>query len=197
MKVALVNLKGGVAKTTSSIYIAAALARNGSVVLLDGDPQGSASDWTGLVEDSGEPMPFTVKVVNQRTMKKAAQGFDYSVIDTPPGNPQVIDAAIATADIVVIPTDASAMDIQRVWPSIEAAARAGKPAAVLIVRARLNTRSLAIAVETFEQAGAAVIDAYIPLREDIKNAYGTIPTNLHGYDRVATDLLEVYRGIAS
>lgn len=197
MKVALVNLKGGVAKTTSSIYIASALARNGTVVLLDGDPQGSASDWTGLIEESGELMPFAVKVVNQRTMEKATHGFDHSVIDTPPGNPQVIDAAIASADVVVIPTDASAMDIQRVWPSIEAAARAGKPAAVLIVRARLNTRSLAIAVETFENAGAAVIDAYIPLREDIKNAYGTIPANLHGYDQVALDLLEVHNGIAS
>lgn len=197
MKVALVNLKGGVAKTTSSIYLATALADKGSVALLDGDPQGSASDWMGLVEDSGETPPFAVQVVNQRTMDKASQGYDHCVIDTPPGNPQVIDAAIATADMVVIPTDASAMDIQRVWPSIEAAARAGKPAAVLIVRARLNTRSLAIAVEAFETADAAVLDAYIPLREDIKNAYGTIPTNLHGYDQVATDLLEVHSGIAS
>ena len=162
-----------------------------------GARQTLASDIPLFHKPPRESLPFAVHVVNQRTMDKASQGYDHCVIDTPPGNPQVIDAAIATADMVVIPTDASAMDIQRVWPSIEAAARAGKPAAVLIVRARLNTRSLAIAVEAFEAAEAAVLDAYIPLREDIKNAYGTIPTNLHGYDQVATDLLEVHSGVAS
>lgn len=192
MIVALVNLKGGVAKTTSSLYLAAVYAQNGTTVLLDADPQGSASDWVATVEDSGTELPFDVKVVNQRTMSRAAADHEYVIIDTPPGNPAIVDAAIAAADLVLVPTDASPLDIQRVWPSVEAATRADKPVAVLMVRTRSNTLSLAASTEIFEEAGIAVIETRIPLREEIKVAYGTIPTNFHGYENVANDLLEVH-----
>jgi hypothetical protein len=30
--------------------------------------------------------------------------------------------------------------------------------------------------------------------DPIKNAYGTVPTELFGYEQVAADLLEVHRG---
>lgn len=192
MILALVNLKGGVAKTTSSLYLAAVYAQKGTTVLLDADPQGSASDWVATVEDGGTELPFDVKVVNQRTMSRSAAGYDFVVIDTPPGNPAIVDAAIAAADLVLVPTDASPMDIQRVWPSVEAATRADKPVAVLMVRTRSNTLSLAASTEIFEEAGIAVIETRIPLREEIKVAYGTIPTNFHGYENVANDLLEVH-----
>lgn len=192
MKLSLVNLKGGVGKTTSAVYLAAAFAEAGPTVLLDADPQGSASDWAAVVEDGGAVMPFDVRVANQRTLTRGLEAYSFAVIDTPPGNPGVIDAAIAAADLVLIPTDASALDIQRVWPSVDAATRAGKPAAVLLVRARANTRNLAAAIDAFEAAGVAVIDTRIPLREEIKAAYGTIPTRRHGYDAVAADLMEVH-----
>ena len=192
MILALVNLKGGVAKTTSSLYLAAVYAQKGTTVLLDADPQGSASDWVATVEDSGTELPFDVKVVNQRTMSRAAADHEYVIIDTPPGNPAIVDAAISAADLVLVPTDASPLDIQRVWPSVEAATRADKPVAVLMVRTRSNTLSLAASTEIFEEAGIAVIETRIPLREEIKVAYGTIPTNFHGYENVANDLLEVH-----
>lgn len=192
MILALVNLKGGVAKTTSSLYLASVYAQKGTTVLLDADPQGSASDWVATVEDSGTELPFDVKVVNQRTMSRAAADHEYVIIDTPPGNPAIVDAAIAAADLVLVPTDASPLDIQRVWPSVEAATRADKPVAVLMVRTRSNTLSLAASTEIFEEAGIAVIETRIPLREEIKVAYGTIPTNFHGYENVANDLLEVH-----
>ena len=192
MILALVNLKGGVAKTTSSLYLAAVYAQKGTTVLLDADPQGSASDWVATVEDSGTELPFDVKVVNQRTMSRAATDHEYVIIDTPPGNPAIVDAAISAADLVLVPTDASPLDIQRVWPSVDAATRADKPVAVLMVRTRSNTLSLAASTEIFEEAGIAVIETRIPLREEIKVAYGTIPTNFHGYENVANDLLEVH-----
>lgn len=59
--VSVVNLKGGVGKTTSAVNIAACLGEIGkSVLLIDLDPQGSASLSLGI-ENSGEELLFALK----------------------------------------------------------------------------------------------------------------------------------------
>ena len=59
--VSVVNLKGGVGKTTSAVNIAACLGEIGkSVLLIDLDPQGSASLSLGI-ENSGEELLYALK----------------------------------------------------------------------------------------------------------------------------------------
>lgn len=58
--ISLVHTKGGVAKTTSAMYLAAAgVSRGLDVVLVDADPQGSALEWAADATADG-PMPFPV-----------------------------------------------------------------------------------------------------------------------------------------
>jgi chromosome partitioning protein len=45
MRIALVNQKGGVGKSTSAVYLAAGLARYGRTLLVDSDPQQTALTW--------------------------------------------------------------------------------------------------------------------------------------------------------
>lgn len=56
MRIAIANAKGGVAKTTSSIYIASVIvSRGGRAVVYDVDPQSSASLWAAAAEQTADP----------------------------------------------------------------------------------------------------------------------------------------------
>src|SRR5699024_827028 len=109
------NSKGGVGKTTSAICLATALAGNHEVVLWDADPQASATEWAEQAADMGEPLPFEVQVINRALLKRLTKDAtaDYVLIDTPPGDPHMIDAAVAIADLVILPSAPAVMDLTR------------------------------------------------------------------------------------
>lgn len=116
--IAVVSQKGGAGKTTISLNLAAALADTGArVLLIDADPQHTASDWSAVREKAppfmliGLPQP-----VLHRDVPKLAADYDYVVIDGPPRNYEVTRSAIAAADLVLIPVQPSGADF---WASRE------------------------------------------------------------------------------
>lgn len=180
----LVHTKGGVAKTTSSVYLATAAERRGmDVVLIDADSQGSALEWAAAVEPA---LPFPV--VPATRPLEVDRGRELTIVDTPPGTAQVIQEAIDVADMVIVPTGTSPLDVRRVWPTLEITAH--RPTAVLLTGVDLRTR-LAEEVRTLLEAeGVPVIGTPILRREGIRRAYGSVPENLHGYDDVLSELVE-------
>src|SRR5262245_51548459 len=102
--VVVCNIKGGVGKTTTSVYLAAAGVERGyePVVLVDADRQASAAEWL-----EGRPVEgvSVVEAPSERTLKRAMSRQEgLGVVDTPPGDERLLQAAVASADAVVVPT---------------------------------------------------------------------------------------------
>ena len=113
---AVANQKGGVGKTTLAMNLAAGLARRGSCVVVDADPQGSSLQWARSADPIRFPvavMPATDKLDQQLSALRAQH--DYVVVDCPPA----VDAtatrlAVENAQMLLIPVLPSPLDL---WAS--------------------------------------------------------------------------------
>jgi len=76
--ITLSSYKGGVGKTTSSVCLASLFSQHGQTLLIDSDPNRSASTWAR----SGK-LPFKVCSENTATKLMGQNKFDFVIIDTP------------------------------------------------------------------------------------------------------------------
>jgi len=121
LKIAFLNQKGGVGKTTLAVHTAAALAGRGmKVLLIDADPQHSAVDWTAARDGANLPSLFTTVAMPaatiHREIDKLAEPYDAVVIDGPPRVTDLARSAIMASDLVLIPVQPSPYDV---WASAE------------------------------------------------------------------------------
>lgn len=155
MRVTVTNLKGGVGKTTTAVYLAAAAARAGRpVVLVDADPQASAAEW---LEESPIEGVTLVEAPSERMVTRAAELGDGAlvIIDTPPGSERIARAAIDVADVALIPIRVGGVEVTRVVATLTllpAALRRG----LVITAARRQTRDYIDAVEVWAKEGLPV-----------------------------------------
>ncbi|MBW3069613.1 ParA family protein [Actinomyces sp. 594] len=192
MRIAVVNTKGGVGKTTTSILLACAAVRVGRTVeVWDADPQGSATTWALTAADADDPLPFNVVAVNATHLKRLRQHtptVDLLIVDTPPGGADAVQLAIDAADLVVIPTLASGMDMQRVWPTLDAASHRNR--AVLITSAEPRTNAHSAAVDVLTDQHEPLFSTVIPKRQGVRAMFGTNPHGLYRYDELLTEIQE-------
>lgn len=109
--VALANLKGGVGKSTLAINLAGAIA---DAVLIDADPQGTATAWgaAGRLPFEVIASPLGGQDVSQWIAAINALPGQYAIIDLPPVLGDATAAALAFADLAVCPVSASGADLK-------------------------------------------------------------------------------------
>ncbi len=146
MNIVVSNVKGGVGKTTTTIYLAAAAVDRGwdPVTVIDADRQASSAEW--LEERPIEGVDL-VEAPSERTIARAmADGGGLVVVDTPPGDERIVRAALARADAVVVPTRAGGVEYSRVVATLDLVSD-GTPFGVVISAARFGTNDLDEAIE--------------------------------------------------
>jgi chromosome partitioning protein len=141
VNIVVTNLKGGVGKTTTTVYLAAVAVSRGHVpvVVVDADRQASAAEW---LEERPIPGVEVVEAPSERTLTRAISAREGTVVvDLPPGDERLVQAAIAVADAVVIPTRAGGVEFARVAHTLGMIpARTAR--GIVVTTARLGTNDL-------------------------------------------------------
>ena len=188
------NSKGGVGKTTTTMMLAAAFTHAGrSVEVWDADPQGSASEWIeDATEAHGEAPPIRYAAVNRATLGRKTSTADVLLIDTAPGDPASQTAAVARADLVIVPTGAARLDLARVWATVDAVGQA-VPSVVLLNRVDARTRTYTDTRAVLEAEGVPAFTTAIPSREAFNVLAGSWPTaaQLGPWADVAAEIQEM------
>jgi chromosome partitioning protein len=158
MIIVVAALKGGVGKTTTTVYLAALAAARRPATLVDADPQASAADWIESAEDEYFERLTLVEAPTDRLLLKALDRIDnedVAVVDTPPGNERLLAKAIERADVVVVPTRIGGIETARVEAVLDVVPRK-LPVGLVICSARTYTRDYQDVVAAWSEAGVAV-----------------------------------------
>jgi chromosome partitioning protein len=167
--VVVAALKGGVGKTTTSVYLAAlAGPEKRAVTLVDADPQGSAADWVEHAADEPLQALDVVEAPTERLLTRSLDRIgtdDVAVVDTPPGHERLLVKAFEHADVVVVPTRVGGVEVARVEAVLDLVPKR-LPAGLVICSARTFTRDYQDTTAMWLEAGVPVWGA-VPERVGI------------------------------
>jgi chromosome partitioning protein len=156
MKVfAVANGKGGVGKTTTAANFGVNLSkRDYYTVFVDTDPHASLQEWWEARKD-GDPQLLSVHIsqLGEALPRLREAGVEFLVIDTPGFVHEEINEALKLADLIIIPSKASPLDLRATRKTILAVEECGVPMVFVLNEVRKGTRIANESVLALSQHG--------------------------------------------
>ena len=136
-RIALVQQKGGAAKTTLCVHLAVAAEQSGTrTAIIDIDPQASASGVWGLARGDRAPPVAAVLAAELRDALEAAEagGFELILIDTPPHTAPALEVVARNIDVAVVPVQPSILDVAATQATLDLLRAKRVPAIAVLTR---------------------------------------------------------------
>lgn len=172
--ITLAAQKGGVGKTTLAVNLAVAAQAAGiKTALFDLDPQESATAWSERRKaELPHVEPISARRLNQAIDAAEANGFDLTIIDTPPAAGAEAAAAAQRADLVLIPCRPSLIDLDAIKRTAQLIISTGRSGYVVLNAAPPTATTLLDDARTLaEDTGLKVARAVIRERSAYRAAW--------------------------
>jgi chromosome partitioning protein len=224
--VAIINNKGGVGKTTSTVHIASALALQGKRVLcVDIDTQANLAqnffsrkfvNSTFKTDSSAQPLPpekhssgveilvLSFLEMNEKdygaAIKKYVGQYDYILIDSPPSLEKRTISALQAAEYVLIPTEAEQFAFSGISNLLQLAATYNLKVLGIFINKYDPKKQVHKAFRSFiaDQFSQVFLDDSIPTSTVFPNAQAENKTAFEFYTgKKPNPALDAYKAIAS
>jgi chromosome partitioning protein len=183
--ISLVNQKGGVSKSTTSVHLAYWLRvkKKLSMLLIDADAQRSSSQW---VEGMDAEIPYKVIQTPDDLLEQIpelATDYDYLVVDGPASLSEATRAILFRTDLAIIPVQPTGVDLRSASDAMRLvkqaqSVRGGLPvAAMFLSRAVKGTRLKDEAIALLQQnSEAQLLKSVIHQKQAIADTSGQSAT---------------------
>jgi chromosome partitioning protein len=112
MIITIASFKGGVGKTTTAVHLAACFSKKAPTVLIDGDPNRSATGWSKRGK-----LPFVV--IDERVAAKQARNYEHIIIDTQARpEEEELKSLVEGCDFLIIPSTPDALSLDAMMQTV-------------------------------------------------------------------------------
>ena len=200
--ITLLAQKGGVGKTTLTLHYAVEAERSGAgrVVVIDTDPQASASKWSKR-RTAETPMMLSAEPSSLPRAIEAcrADGVDLVFVDTPPHVEASAAHAARLADLSVIPCGPSLLDIEAIGETVAILNALDAPGLVVINRGRHSSSINAQAARALTGYQLPICPTVVMRRAALEDAFidGRAVAELSPNSKAAQEISDSWRWITS
>lgn len=164
--ITLTSYKGGVGKTTSAVCLACLFSKYGQTLLIDSDPNRSATTWASFGN-----LPYKVATENTATRLMAKSHFNYIIIDTParPAESEMQEL-VEGCDLLILPTTPDSLSMSATALTTRSLPQGTKYYILLTMIPPLPQRDGIDALQTLQEGGFSVLERGIRLLKVYKDA---------------------------
>jgi chromosome partitioning protein len=197
--IVLATQKGGSGKSTLAIGLAVAALDTGQRVgIIDADPLGTISIWSGRRQNSAPRVmrAGSAAAIDHAILDLQRTAVTVVIIDTPATDNALSATGIAAADLCLIPARPSPADIEAAVPTLGALRRLDKRFAFVLAQTPARSSRTSEAASALHAAGVLALP-YIVQRNDHQDALG-VGLGVTEYDphgKAAEEIRDLWRWV--